>query len=345
MLYIIYGNDPLACGEALDKLKASLDADGSLATNTDTFDARTSTAQEVMGACNTVPFLGDTRLVLLDGLLKAVSGVKKGRVARPKRRATVDEGDAPEAFSPWDALAAFVPDMPPSTTLVLTDEEVPTTNAMLKALGPLGKVEHCSPPDEKQLPAWVTARAKKIGLKLDSPAAKLLADLIGPDSYMLASELDKLLAFSGGQIVRDKDVRELVSRAKEHKGWALSDAVVAGQGAVAARVLSELFDDGSHPGQLLATLTTEYRKIAVAKDMLERGESGAAIGARINARGYGLDKRLEQAERLTWPAIRECYARLVQAELDLKQGLMDDRLALELAVQELAARPVATARR
>ena len=46
------------------------------------------------------------------------------------------------------------------------------------------------------------------------------------------------------------------------------------------------------------------------------------------------------------PAIRAAYARLIEAELDVKRGLMDDdRLALELAVQELASRPTAMARR
>ena len=73
------------------------------------------------------------------------------------------------------------------------------------------------------------ARAKKIGLKLDAPAAKLLAELIGPDAWMLASELDKLLAYSGGEVVREADVRELVSRAKEHKGWDLTDAILDGR--------------------------------------------------------------------------------------------------------------------
>ena len=43
--------------------------------------------------------------------------------------------------------------------------------------------------------------------------------------------------------------------------------------------------------------------------------------------------------------VRAAYARLIQAELDLKRGLMDDRLAIELAVQELASRPVASASR
>jgi DNA polymerase-3 subunit delta len=345
MLYIIYGSDPFARKEAFDKMRADLDKDGSLATNTITFEARATSPQEVMAACDTVPFLGDGRLVVVEGMLGTAGRVKRGGRSRAKPKAQTDDEDV--GAGAWGVLADYVPRMPATTTLVLLDDEVPTANALLTALGPLSRVEHCVPPSERDLPGWVMARAKKIGLKLDAPAAKLLAELIGPDAYMLASELDKLLAYSGGEVVREADVRELVSRAKEHKGWELADAVLEGQGAKAARVLYELLEDGQPAQLILATIAGRYRRIAITRDMLDRGESGSAIAARVGMKvGYGLDRLIEQAQRLPLPAVRTAYARLIEADLDVKRGLMDDeRLALELAVQELASRPTVPATR
>jgi DNA polymerase III delta subunit len=203
-------------------------------------------------------------------------------------------------------------------------------------------------------------RAKKMGPKLDAPAARVLAELIGPDPLTLASELEKLLAYSGGStvgngpspdaaIVREADVRELVSRAKEHKGWELADAVLEGQGAKAARILHELLEDGAVAAVLLSTVAGRYRRLAIVRDMLERGEPGTQIARRLAVKlGFGLDKLIDQAQRTPYAAIRAAYARLIQAERNLKTGitggLMDDRLALELAVQELASRPMAASR-
>lgn len=343
MLYVIYGGDPLARREAFDRLKAELDEDGSLATNHVTFDAKQTSPQEVMAACDTMPFLGDRRLVVVEGLLQLGARVKRGRKRTAK---TSDDDDASDDGGPWAALADYVPRMPETTTLVLLDDEVAASNGLLTAIGPLGKVEHCTLPDERTLPQWVTSRAKKIGLKLDAAAAKTLAQLIGADPLMLASELEKLLAYSGGEVMREADVRELVSRAKEHKGWELADAVLEGQGAKAARVLHELLEDGQPAPVLLATVAGRYRRIAIVRDMLARGEPGTAIARQINAKvGYGLDRLIDQAQRTPPAAIRPAYARLIQAELDLKRGLMDERLAIELAVQELASAPmVASAR-
>ncbi|HEY5640090.1 MAG TPA: DNA polymerase III subunit delta [Dehalococcoidia bacterium] len=332
MLHIFYGSELLARKDALEGLKETLDRDGSLATNTTYFDAARSSPPEVIAACDTVPFLGEHRLVIVDGLLS--------QATRRGRRAD-DEGadEPPPDAARWEPLADYVPVMPSSSVLVLTDVDVSPKNALLKKLGPLGEVKQFKMPQERDLPGWVNAHAKKIGLKIDAPAARLLAGLIGPDTWMLASELDKLYAFANGETVREADVRALVSRASEQKGYFLSDAVVDGQGAKAARLLQELIDDGAAPQMLLATVAGRYRRIAVAKEMMERGAPGAEIARRVGVKpNFALDRLLEQASRNSWSDIRRAYDLLIQSELDLKRGLMDDRVALELVVQELAQR-------
>ncbi len=330
MLHIFYGSESLALKDALGALKDGLDSDGSLATNTTHLDAARSSPQEVIAACDTVPFLGEHRLVIVDGLLS--------QATRRGRRDDDDDEPPPDAGR-WDPLVDYVPNMPPSTELVLTDSGMTAKNALLKKLGPLGEVKQFATPSERDLPGWVSAHAKKIGLKIDAPAVRLLAGLIGQDTWMLASELDKLSAFANGETVREADVRELVSRANDQKGYFLADAVVDGQGAKAARLLQELIDDGAALPVLLSTVTGRYRRIAVAKEMMERGAPGAAIARRVGVKqNFALDRLLEQASRNSWPTIRWAYGRIIQSELDYKRGLMDARVALELVVQELASR-------
>ena len=332
MLHIFYGSELLARRDALEQLKEGLDSDGSLATNTTYFDAARSSPQEVIAACNTVPFLGDHRLIIVDGLL--------AQATRRGRRADDDEEDEPPPDAGrWEPLVDYIRGMPPSSMLVLTDGSVTAKNALLKKLGPLGDVKHFALPSERDLPGWVNAHAKKIGLKIDAPAVRLLAGLIGPDTWVLASELDKLCSFANGETVREYDVRELVSRANDQKGYFLSDAVVDGHGAKAARLLQELIDDGEPVQRLLATVAGRYRRIAVAKEMMERGAPGGEIARRVGVKpNFALDRLLEQASRNSWPTIRWAYGRIIQSELDVKRGLMDIRVALELVVQELASR-------
>ncbi|MCH7484831.1 MAG: hypothetical protein IIA90_06750 [Chloroflexi bacterium] len=73
--------------------------------------------------------------------------------------------------------------------------------------------------------------------------------------------------------------------------------------------------------------------------MAGRQRVGAEIARRLGMKpNFALDRLLEQASRNSWPTIRWAYDRIIQSELDVKRGLMDDRVALELVVQELASR-------
>ncbi len=279
-----------------------------------------------MAACDTVPFLGEHRLVVLEGPFSA-GGAKRGR-----RRKTAEQ--APEDLGPWGELVAYVDRMPPSTTLVIVDG---SAGAAVEALGKMGEVRRFPVPGDKEVTGWVMRRAKAIGLKLDGAAAKLLAELIGPDTWMLASEMDKLSAYAAGAVVRENDVRALVSRAKEHKGWELADAVVEGQPQRAMRLVQEMLEDGAAWPVLLSTVAGRYRRIAIAKAMMNDGASGSAIATKTGQKpGRGLDRLLYQARRCSWPAIREAYARIIEAELDVKGRNVNERVALDLCIHDLA---------
>ena len=79
-----------------------------------------------------------------------------------------------------------------------------------------------------------------------------------------------------------------------------------------------------------------YRQLAIAREMLDSGASSTEIGQRVRLRGFPLDKLIDQASGHTAEAIRVAYARMVQADLDIKTGVFDLELSLELLVTDLA---------
>lgn len=333
MIYLFYGPDSFSRREALERLKSELDADGSLPSNTVVLDARQTTAQEIIAVCDTAPFLGPHRLVIVEGLLQQ-AGRSGGRRARKGRKAAPEDASA----GPWQPLVEYAGRIPPSSVLVLVDEDVPAGSPLLEALSQVGEARSFQLPDAKSLPGWVQRRAGALGVRLDAGAVRLLCDLVGSDLWLLANELEKLRVYAGGQPLREADVRALVSKAREEKGWSLADAVVDGKPAQALRVLHELRQQGESMQQLLATIQGRFRRLAIAREMMDAGAPGSAIGQRLGARGYGLERLLDQASRYSLDAIRAAYDRLVQADADIKRGLLDEQVAMELLVDDLAAR-------
>lgn len=321
MFYVFYGDDSFGIKEALDELRAGLDTDGSLETNTMRFSARDASLQEVLSACDTAPFLGDIRLVVVEGMLS-------GAPRRGRKKAAPE--DAP---SPGQPLLEYVPRMPASTTLVLIETSVPDVAALKK----LGEVRHFKLPEKAGIVAWVRARAQKTGLRIEPRAMGLLADLVGNDLWLLSNEMRKLAAFAGEGTVREADVRELVHAARELKFWTLTDAVGEGKAAQALKVLQELRAQNEDDQALLGSIRDRLRRLAVARSMIDAGEQASAIGRRLGTSGYALERLVDQASRWSADALRDAYACLVQAEMDVKQGVLDQELALDLAVHDVAS--------
>jgi DNA polymerase III delta subunit len=339
VIHIFFGSDSFSRGEAFDEFRSSLDSDGSLATNTQLFQAREAAAAEVLGACAAAPFLGERRLVVVSGLLQASDGAGRSKKA----------ASASPVATAWQPLVDFLPQMPPTTELVFLDGSVSTAGPLFAAIKPHAELHNFPAPDPKTLDRWVMDRAKKLDIKIEPRAAKQLVTLAAGqemgrgaeylDTWSLASELNKLATYANGETICEQDVLELTPRLRDEKTYFLCDALVEKRPAQAAKVLGELLAQ-REPGQLiLATIAGRYRRLAIARDMMDRGETGEAIRKELNANpGFGFDKLLEQAGRYSLEDCRKAYRRIVEAEFSAKSGLSDEGLELAALVQDLAGR-------
>lgn len=329
MLHIFYGSDEFSIREAFRDLRASLDEDGSLETNTATFSASEASPQEVIAACDTIPFLGAKRMVVLQGALRRGGG---GRRSRAKAGGADDSGA--ENSGVWATLAEYVGRMPQTTVLVLIDGDV-SGGVLLRTLRERGEVHRFDVPVQKAAADWVQKRAKAIRVQLAASAAKAMAEIVGNDTWALASELAKLEAYADGRPITADDVREIVAPVRELPPWELLDPIADGKGASALRALRRMFAT-RHPLAIAAVIQGTYRQLAIAREMLDDGASGKDVGERIRLGGYPLEKLLEQASLYTPAMVRAAYARMVEADADIKRGVYADQLSLELLVTDLA---------
>jgi DNA polymerase-3 subunit delta len=342
MLYVFFGPDSFTRHEALQGLKAGLDEDGALPTNTAALDGRQTTPEEVMAACSTVPFLGVNRLVIVDGLLGSLSGGgRKGR----KKAAPAEASD----LGRWGALVDYLPSMPGSTTLVFLDGGLRSEPPLLEALTRRGEVRRFPALAGKDLPGWLQRRARAKGLQIDSRAASLIAELMGDqrrpradgeynDLWALANELDKLAAAAADGAITEALVRELSPHLREQKGFFLWDALIECRPNQATRLLHELQAQGDNAQATLGNIAAGYRRLSVARGLLDEGESTAAIARAFNFKSqFPAEKLADQAANYPIERLRAVFRRIVEADFDQKSGLCDEELTLELLVQDLSA--------
>ena len=333
MLHVLYGADEFRANEALRDLKASLDSDGMLLTNTSVLAARGLTPETLIQHAAAMPFLSPARLVIVEGLLTALGS----------RRGVVDA---------WQALIDFLPQMPESTHVVMIEPPAGRDGGvgrspLLRALRALPNVTVTDFPELRsygrgggasEVATWLAERARERGVAIEPGAATALVELVGANLRMLATELEKLAAYAGDRRITADDVHLLSPQAREETVFALVDAVVEGRGPAALRVLRQILEESSQsPQYLQAMVARQVRHLVRATELLEQGANDEAIGSATGVRnGFALGKLVRQARALNRPAAETALREIERSDQLVKTGKLTDVLALELLTIRLA---------
>jgi DNA polymerase-3 subunit delta len=336
VLHLFYGPDTFSRNEALAVLRDRLDGDGMLSTNTVIFDGRSVKPDELVAACDTVPFLAPARLVMVEGLLAAVGGREGRRPTGARGRARAGGGAASGASdSPWVVLPEYVGRLPDSTELVLVDGAVGDNNWLLAALRPLGEDRSFAPPAREALQDWIVQRARARNAAINPRAVAALADTVGADLWRLDAELEKLSLYAYGRAIEAADVRAMVSAAQTGNIFQLVDAVMDRRGDEALRLVRLLMDGGAAGPYLLTMIARQYRQLLLVQDMKERGVPRPEMMRRLEVRSdFVFGKLLNQAGRIAAARLEADFRRLLEADLSIKRGIHDEETALELLVAE-----------
>ncbi len=340
MIHLLYGADSYQVHQALATIRQALaEGDDMLASNTSVLDGRTTNPEELLAHATAVPFLSPNRLVIVEGLLAALGGVKRGR----GKKQTADD-----PVEPWRQSAARLGDaatLPETTTLVFVEGEIAKANAAFAIIAPIARTVEYRPLAAAELVAWVRNAAKRKRLKLTDGAATSLARLAGADLWTIDNELDKLGAYATGEAIGEALVQELVSASHATKFWDVSDAVIAGNERKALTAVRRLQSDGVPLPVITSLVVRQYRQLLVVKDLRERRASRDETIRTSGVPVFKLDDVSGLAQRYSWALLRLAYAKLLDADLSVKRGLQDDESALQLLIHELCAlRPVGAQR-
>ncbi len=329
MLYILWGPDDFSINEALAEIKRGIGDQTVLLTNTTTLDGQQMTLDELKAVCETVPFLAEKRLVTVEGLLELFEPPK--RYEREKKKTRLSNRQ-----SEFKSLGDYIDKIPDSTILVLIGNDIKATNPLLKELKDKAKVRRFLLLRDDELRAWVEKRVKREGGTMSSKAVSLLGKLVGGNLWIMASEIDKLIAFASGRRIEEEDVKAIVSHAQQANIFAMVDAIFESRVRMAEQLLQQLLQRGATPVYIMIMISRQVRLMVRAKELKNQGKSKMVIQNQLGlAQEFALRKTLEQADRYSLERIKEVYHKLLEADLSIKTGRYEDELALNLLVAEL----------
>jgi DNA polymerase-3 subunit delta len=295
-------------------------------------NGRQLTLNQLQDVCNAGPFLSLYRLVIVEGLLERFE-----LKSEPPGRSDASKTKAVSTLKEWQGLADYAKQMPPTTVLVIVEDEIKDkTNSLLKSLKVSAQVFAFLELRGKELQCWIQERVKEGGGSIVPGSVALLVNLVGGDLWAMNGEIDKLLAYSSGRPISEDDVRQVASYARETSIFALVDAVLEGRRKEGQQLLHRLLQDGSTPSYILAMIVRQLRLIVVAKEMGRKIFEPEVRNNLERPKDFALEKALRQAKSYTLERMKEAYHKLLENDIAIKTGKYDGDLALNLLIVELS---------
>ncbi|OGO30051.1 MAG: DNA polymerase III subunit delta [Chloroflexi bacterium RBG_16_56_11] len=328
MLHVLVGKDDFSIRQALEAIKKGIGDATALMTNTTVLDGRQATLEQIRNSVDTVPFLAEKRLVIVEGLLERFGPPERTARKKPPRAS----GSPDEHRKTVDVLK----NVPPFTELVIIGSAVRPDNPLLRAFSSVTTVRNFPLLKEPLLRQWIEQRVKAAGGSISPRAVALLVRFVGNDLWIMAGELDKLVTYAAGRPIEETDVREVVSYTQEASIFSMVDAILEFRAGQALGLLQRLLREGVAPAHLLAMISRQVRIIVQVKDMRARGKARGDIQKSMGlSSDFLLRKAWEQADGYSAERLHRLYHRLLEADLSVKTGTLDGELALNILVAEL----------
>jgi len=316
----------------LEEIKRGMGDQALLAVNTTVLDGQQVTPDQLEAVCETVPFLSERRLVIVNGLLGRFEAKSKSSGQKKLTPVTNRQNE-------YKLLVASISQMPDSTILVLIDGRLGSTNPLFKALSAKAEVKTFPLLRGTELRRWIQRRVVGEGGSISQGAVDLLAKLVGSNLWIMKSEINKLVLFTSGRRIGEEDVRRVVSYAQQANVFAMVDAILEFKAGIAEQSLHQLLERGAASAYLLVMLLRQVEMIVRAKELRNQGRSEAEIRDKLGLTSeFTLRKTLEQASRYPMQRLKEIYHKLLETDLSIKTGKYGGELALNILIAELCQR-------
>ncbi|TML27722.1 MAG: DNA polymerase III subunit delta [Actinobacteria bacterium] len=301
-VYLITGADRPKIQRALRRLRDRIGEDA-----TELLTAHEASGDDAVATCNALGLLGG------GGRLVVVEDVDKWKAADAK------------------AVGAYLASPTPDTVLALVASELKKDSALAKACAKAGDVLVYDVP-KRRMADWVAKQFGDRGVAVDAEAARLLIEVVGEDPEELASEVDKIATWSGGDPVGTREIEALAAGCAEVPGYELTDAWgrrdLPGALAACQTLLERSGDPVSRTvPMLIGMLVAHVGRVRDCQVFADEGLTAREAASRLKRHPFYVEKLYAQARNYGPDELREAVVRLAELDHAVKGG---SRLAVDL---------------
>ncbi len=327
-VYLFFGQEQYFCEKIIKVLEQCAINLSFQDLNYEYMEEDSITIERIENACETLPFMDERRLVIV----KNFSYLQGGKISKEEEKQI-------------QYLAEYIKKIPDSTCLVFWQTGgIDKRKKLFQEIKKVGIISEFKKLNVVALENWTSQYLKKKGKVIKKPVQHFLienSDYLSKNSTKtltdMVNEIDKIISYIGDrEEILIEDIEETLPKRLENDIFKLVDAIGQKDKKTALKFLNDMLREGENGLKILSMIARQFRILIQCKELKEKGYIPNEIASKLNLMPFIVNKGITQARYFEQGILRQAIYSILDMDLKIKTGKIDEKLALEMLIYEYA---------
>ncbi len=285
-------------------------------------DDENAEVSAIVEACDTFPMFSEKRVVWVKNHALLKSANPKGFTASDKEK-----------------LLSYAANPNEGTILIFSCEQAEDKSEVVKGLKKTVQCYNFDKLDYAQLAAFAEKRFRGAGVQIKRDLLRYLIDETGYFNketeyriFNLENDIKKIIDHSDGQQICREDISETLNGDMDTFVFNFLDAAANKKKEAAFLLMHNILNAGSDVFAVTGLLVSQFELILEVKEFKEDGAASTEIVKIMKIHEFRVKKAMTLADKFTKQKLKEILCRLYEIDRNVKTGLLEPKMALELLV-------------
>ena len=280
-------------------------------------DGLTTTFDEIENACETMPFFGDKKVVL----------VYRANFLKEK-----PEKDGAKTYTD---ILKYIKDLPQHTVLIMyylfnDKRDTPKKNKKLTTLDKYVKVVHCDKLKKDKYYKKIEDLFIEKGRTIGKIQLRYFADKVQNNFDIIKREIDKLDCYALGREITKEDIDKLIQNKSEDDIFDLVEYISTRKVEKALDLLDELLFKADQHMLIISSIGNHFKRLYEIKVYLTKGKRIDFFMSKYRLPQFVCEKLINQASKFNLKQLSELIKVCVDTEIKLKSSSSEKQMEMEL---------------
>ena len=210
-------------------------------------------------------------------------------------------------------------------------EKIDTRKKITKLLGTNGVIQELNKIDENYLVNYVKDYLDENNYKMED--VNYFIENVSSNLYDIKNELDKLMMYKlDEKYITNSDVDNTTIKMMDEEIFTLTDSIILKDTIKSLNLLEEFLNKNYDEVYIIMLLASQFRFLFQVKRLYNKNKSEGEIARTLGVNPYRVKFSLKKIYAYSETMILDYIKQIAKMDHDIKLGLIDKKLALELFI-------------